>query len=66
VVVGTTVVALEDVPLTVTWNLTFASFASPPLVKLNVNFGAGVRGIVFVDPLWSVVPATLTESSEWP
>ena len=31
-----------------------------------MNVGAGLAGSVFVDPVWSVVPPTLTEFSEWP
>ena len=53
-------------PLTVTLHLTFVSLLVPPLVKLSVNVGAGAGRDVFVDPVCSVVPPTLTELSEWP
>ena len=50
-------------PLTVTLQPTFVSLFSPLLMKLNPNVAAGWAGMVLVEPVWSVVPPTLTESS---
>ena len=63
---GTIFCPLTPVPLTDTWQTTLVSLLVPPLVKLSVKVGGGLAVIEFVEPVWSVVPATLTESSLWP
>ena len=58
---------LTLVPLIEIFRTTLCSVLSPLLVKLKVNVGGGLDGSVFVEPvLSSVVPPTLTESSECP
>jgi hypothetical protein len=64
VVLGTTVWPLTLDPLSVTLQVTLVSEFCPVLVKLSVNVGAGLAGMVFVEPVCSVVPPTLTEFSE--
>jgi hypothetical protein len=66
VVVGTVVWPLTLVPWTDTLTTTFFSGFPPVFVNLTLNVGGGLAGIVFGEPVWSVVPPTLTESSECP
>ncbi len=66
VVCGTVAVALIVVPVTATLIMTLFSTFAPPFVKATVNVGGGLAGIVLRRPCCSVVPPTLTESSEWP
>ena len=51
---------------TVTLQTTLVSLFEPLLVNVSVKVGAGLAGIVFVEPAWSVVPPTLTELSSCP
>jgi hypothetical protein len=48
---------------TETLQTTLFSVFCPVFVKLSVNVGACLAGSVLVEPVWSVVPATLTEFS---
>ena len=48
------------------FRITLCSTFCPPLVKWNVNVGGGVLGSVLDALGCSVVPLTLTESSECP
>src|SRR6185312_12607937 len=49
-----------------TLHLTLCSSLEPPLLKVSVKEGIGLAGTVFVAPVCSVVPATLTDVSECP
>ena len=61
VVCGTIVCPLTLVPDTVTRHFTLVSVFWPVLAKSSVNVGAGLAGIELVDPVWRVLPPTLTE-----
>ncbi len=63
IVCATVVWPLSLEPETVTLQTTLVSLLVPLLVKLSVKVGAGLAGIVFGDPVCSVVPLTLTELS---
>ncbi len=66
VVWGTIVCPLTLEPETVTRHLTLVSVFCPVFAKSSVNVGAGLAGIEFVEPVWSVLPPTLTEFNSWP
>ena len=51
VVCGTVVFPVMLVLLTDTLQLTLCSVLVPPLVKLSVNWGGGLAGSVFVEPV---------------
>ena len=61
VVWGTIVCPLTLEPDTVSRHFTLVSVFCPVFAKFKVNVGAGLAGIELAEPVWSVLPPTLTE-----